>query len=840
MSTTSSNSQTTSSPKFTNRLINEKSPYLLQHAHNPVDWYPWGEEAFRKARETQLPIFLSIGYSCCHWCHEMEVSFNDPAIAEIMNKNFVSIKVDREERPDVDRVYMQFVTATTGHGGWPLSVWLTPDLHFIFGGTYYPPEDRWGSLGFPSVLKKISHLWSSRKDEIVNKGKYISEMLSQSLEQDRDDDSTATATGTGLGTGMGSLLQQPSSPSSFSKEHSLVLNPVKAREALEAGFQKFEELFDAEHGGFGDAPKFPRPTVFNFLYTMYVLYLEESQKLKLQSATGFISLSGADKKRLSADERHTAHALKMCLVSLDAMYSGGLYDHIGGGFHRYSVDEYWHVPHFEKMLYDQSQLVMAYTTAYQLTHNSNYEQIVRDTLAYVLRELTSVQGAFLSAEDADSLPTATSSKKKEGAYYTWTYKEIVSLLDDSDGDTASTSTSTSTTTSSSSSSSTSTSTSTSTPTSTFTQSSKNPVVSNSTLFNYVYDIKPNGNIRRVSDPHGDLIGLNHLYLAHTLQETADHFQLPLATVVERVETCRQRLFGVRSVRPRPHLDDKVIAAWNGYMLSALTRAGGVFREPLYIQAARKAANFIIEHMIDKSTGQLVRTWRDGAPSTVGGFLSDYAAVIQGLLDLYDVDGDVLWLQWSTKLLNKQIELFYDSHKGGFFTSSTVDPNIILKMKIEEDNAEPAGNSLSVLNLLKLAHITSKDSYKEMAIRTLATYEYYITKAPTAVPLMLTALQCLHSPIVQVIIVGKEKDSTAAQFSEVVLSHYMPFRVVIHLDDTENGRYLWDKIPSLEEFSPLHGKTTAYVCKDYACLAPITTVEELEKALGGSHAVPMSP
>src|SRR6266581_9408802 len=472
------------SPQFTNRLAHEKSPYLLQHAHNPVDWYPWGEEAFAKARRENKPIFLSIGYSTCHWCHVMaHESFENEETAAIMNREFVNIKVDREERPDVDRVYMTFVQATTGGGGWPMSVWLTPDLKPFVGGTYFPPVDRYGQPGFTKVLERIAAAWKQDHEKIAEQGSKLLEALRES---------------------------QNAQPEAAAKIDD---------QLFQTAYEQLSRSFDDKEGGFGTAPKFPRPVSLNFLTRFYT----------------------RDPKSESGK-----HALEMDLVTLRKMAAGGMHDHLGGGFHRYSVDRYWHVPHFEKMLYDQAQLAITYLDAFQMTQNRQYESVARDILDYVARDMTSKEGGFFSAEDADSrvvggIDDPGHAKTAEGAFYVWTKKEIDEAL----GDTAE-------------------------------------------IFNFHYGMQSHGNAPEGSDPHDEFRGKNILIERHTIGETAEHFRDTEEQIAKSLAQSREKLLAIRSKRPRPHLDDKIIAAWNGLMISAFARAAQVLDEPRYLESATRA------------------------------------------------------------------------------------------------------------------------------------------------------------------------------------------------------------------------------------------------------------
>src|SRR5437773_10003106 len=525
--------QTPARSEHTNRLAHEKSPYLLQHAHNPVDWYPWGEEAFGKARRENKPIFLSVGYSTCHWCHVMaHESFESEDVATIMNREFVNIKVDREERPDVDRVYMTFVQATTGGGGWPMSVWLTPDLKPFVGGTYFPPEDRYGQPGFKEVLERIATAWKENHDKIVEQGGQI----------------------------VAALHDSQSRPAGENK-----IDPG----ILGAAYQQLDRSYDPKEGGFGNAPKFPRPVTLNFLMRFY-----------------------------ARDPKSDAgkHALEMALFTLRKMAAGGMHDHIGGGFNRYSVDRYWHVPHFEKMLYDQAQLAIAYLDAFQITKDKQYESVARDILNYVAHDMTSKEGGFFSAEDADSpvvgIDDPGHKKTAEGAFYVWTKKEI----DDALGDSAE-------------------------------------------VFDFHYGVQAHGNAPEGSDPHDEFRGKNILIERHTIAETARHFKKSEAEIAKVLAQSRQKLFVIRAQRPRPHLDDKIIAAWNGLMISAFARAAQVLDDPHYLEIAMRAARFLRTNLYDEKSKLLYRNYR-GSRSGVEGFADDYAIVVQGLLDLYEASFNV--------------------------------------------------------------------------------------------------------------------------------------------------------------------------------------------------------
>src|SRR6184192_2976471 len=585
-------------PEHTNRLAQEKSPYLLQHAHNPVDWYPWGKEAFAKARSENKPIFLSIGYSTCHWCHVMaHESFENEEVAATMNREFVNIKVDREERPDVDRVYMTFVQATTGGGGWPMSVWLTPDLKPFVGGTYFPPEDRYGQPGFKKVLERIAAAWKQGHDKIAEQGGRI----------------------------VAALRESQAGAAGESKIDAKI---------LDAAYEQIASSYDPKEGGFGNAPKFPRPVTLNFLTRFY--------------------------ERCPSSESGK-RALEMDLFTLRKMAAGGMHDHPGGGFHRYSVDRYWHVPHFEKMLYDQAQLAVAYLDAFQITHDPQMESVARDILDYVARDMTSKEGGFFSAEDADSPVVAGignpgHSQNAEGAFYVWTKKEI----DDALGDAAE-------------------------------------------IFDFHYGVQAHGNAPEGSDPHDEFRGKNILIERHTISETARHFKKSEAEIAKVLAQSRQKLFVIRAQRPRPHLDDKIIAAWNGLMIFAYARAAQVLDDPHYLEIAMRAARFLRTNLYDEKSKLLYRNYR-GSRSGVEGFADDYAFVVQGLLDLYEASFNVEWLKFATELQAIQDRLLFDDKNGGYFSTSGKDKSVVLRMKDDNDSAEPAASSIAeqiVLHSLQL-------------------------------------------------------------------------------------------------------------------------------------------
>ena len=589
-----------------NALASEKSPYLLQHARNPVAWHPWGKAAFEKARSEDKPIFLSVGYSTCHWCHVMaHESFEDPAVAAVMNELFINVKVDREERPDVDRVYMTFVQATTGSGGWPMSVWLQPDLKPIAGGTYFPPDDRYGRRGFLSVCRAIAHAWRDEREKVLAQGERIVASLRDYARPAPVEARTASDSAPGL------------------------------QETLRAAAAALEAGFDPEWGGFGNAPKFPRPVTLSLL-------------LRIAARFGW--------------ERPEQEELRrMILITLDRMAAGGMHDHLGGGFHRYSVDRFWHVPHFEKMLYDQAQLAVVYLEGYQISGREGYARVARDILAYVRRDLSSPEGGFYCAEDADSLLVHGQPEHAEGAFYVWTSAEIEEALTAEEAD----------------------------------------------AFCKHYDVEAEGNAPEGSDPHGEFTGKNILFQRRPAPENA----------AALLASARAKLLKVRARRPRPHLDDKIVTAWNGLMISAFARASQVLDNPAYLDDAVRAADFLRRHLYREEDGILLRSYREG-PAPVEGFADDYAFLIQALLDLYEAGFDPAHLYWARRLQAKQDELFYDPAEGGYFAVSERDTSVLLRLKEDHDGAEPSANSVSALNLARLSAMTGKG--RTSSIRAEAT------------------------------------------------------------------------------------------------------------------------
>ncbi|XP_057246668.1 uncharacterized protein LOC104899065 isoform X2 [Beta vulgaris subsp. vulgaris] len=735
-------SSSASSHKHTNRLASEHSPYLLQHAHNPVNWYPWGDEAFQEARRRDVPIFLSIGYSTCHWCHVMEVeSFESEEVAKLLNDWFVSIKV-----------YMTYVQALYGGGGWPLSAFLSPDLKPLMGGTYFPPDDNYGRPGFKTVLRKVKEAWESKRDVLIKSGSFAIEQLSEAL----------------------------STKARLDK-----LPDGLPEEALNLCAEQLTGTYDSVNGGFGSAPKFPRP-----VETQLMLY--HSKKMRDFG------------KGARADD-----GSQMVYFTLQCMAKGGIHDHVGGGFHRYSVDEYWHVPHFEKMLYDQGQLVNVYLDAFAITRDLQYSNVARDVLDYLRRDMIGQEGEIFSAEDADSAETEGAARKREGAFYVWSTEEIEDIL----GELA-------------------------------------------TLFKEHYYVKSTGNcdLSRMSDPHNEFRGKNVLIERSSTEALAKKQGMSIEKYLETLGMCRKKLFDVRSKRPRPHLDDKVIVSWNGLTISSFSRASKILKAeseglehyfPVvgsnpseYIQVAEKAAYFIRSHLYDEEMKRLQHSFRNG-PSKAPGFLDDYAFLISGLLDLYECGGSIKWLEWAAELQGTQDELFMDKVGGGYFNTPGEDPSVLLRVKEDHDGAEPSGNSVAAINLVRLASFFSQaqsDQYRQNAERLLATFETRLKDMPMAVPLMCCAADMLAVPSrKQVVLVGCK---TSTQFdSMLVAAHaaYDPNKTVIHIDpsDPEEMNF-WEakntKIASMARGSFSEDKAVALVCQNFSCKPPVSDPASLQALL----------
>jgi hypothetical protein len=710
-----------------NRLSSEKSPYLLQHAGNPVDWYAWGDDALAAARREDKPIFLSVGYSTCHWCHVMaHESFEDPEIAAILNEQFISIKVDREERPDVDRVYMAFVQATTGSGGWPMSVWLMPDGRPFYGGTYFPRRSQWGRPGFANLLRELARLWREERGRVEGAAEGVIEHLAAA--------SAATTA-----------------------------RNVPDAAALDVARDDLLASHDERYGGFGGAPKFPRPSELLFL-------------LREHRRTG-------DDAALDA----VAHTLR-------AMAAGGMRDHIGGGFHRYSVDGQWRVPHFEKMIYDQAQLVVAFLEAGQATGDPSFLDVAADTLGYVQREMTDEGGGFYSAEDADSVPAGEGAGRhaSEGAFYLWTASEVERRLGP-----------------------------------------------DAAAFSARYGVRAEGNA--LSDPQGEFTGRNILYEARPIEAIAGEAGQPADEVRVALQRSRYLLRRVRAERPRPLRDDKILTAWNGLMIAAFARASRVLESSVgrgfslaCLSSARRAAAFIRSRMWDPATGRLLRRFRDGE-AAIDAYAEDYAGLIFGLVELFQADGDPGWLAWAVELQRRQDALFWDGSGGGWFNTTGQDETVLLRLKEEYDGAEPAASSMSVLNLISLSHLGALPDDTALRIeRTFGMFEPRLTRMSRAVPLMLAALSTWHARMSEVVIVGPRDDAATADLLRAVDSGYQPFVMLVRVDaGGDRASELAGLMPWIGGYTMRDGRPTAYVCRDFVCDEPTTDPAELAARLAGT-------
>lgn len=698
-----------------NLLLEETSPYLLQHAYNPVQWFPWGNTAFEKAQNEDKPIFLSIGYSTCHWCHVMEQeSFENDTIAAVLNKAFVPVKVDREERPDIDRLYMTYVQATTGSGGWPMSVWLTPELKPFFGGTYFPPDDRYGKPGFRSLLLSIERTWKQDRKRLV-------------LAAD-------------------SIIQQLETLSVHMPEQM----PL-TEQAFHDTAQMFSRQFDRTYGGFGEAPKFPQPSILQFLLA-YTFHTGNSQ------------------------------AGEMALLTLRQMASGGIHDLLGidgkggGGFARYSTDARWHVPHFEKMLYDNAQLAVVAIEAFQFTRESNYADIAKDILNYVLCDMTDGEGGFFSAEDADSYPARKSNSKKEGAFYTWTRKEIEEALDPLESD----------------------------------------------IFCYVYGVESGGNA--LDDPHLEFTGRNILFVKNDIETAAEQFSRTPATVRAFIAGAREKLYKARNDRPRPHLDDKILTSWNGLMITALSKASVALHNADYLEAAVKAADFILDNLYNKTDGRLLRRYRNGKAG-IEGKADDYAFFIQGLLDLYEASFETRYLIRAAKLMEKQVELFFDDASGGFFNAASDDHSIPLRMKEDYDGAEPSPNSVNVITLYRLADMADREDFRKIAEKTIGYFSKALKENGRQLPYMLKAAMLPHYGTRQIILADNLNSKKMEAFRKTLGSMYLPDSVVMHVSEESK-----ENTPFMESLARQSTEPVAYVCTNHTCHLPVTDVESLKKLL----------
>ncbi|HWJ03586.1 MAG TPA: thioredoxin domain-containing protein [Verrucomicrobiae bacterium] len=683
----------TANDKIPNRLSQEKSPYLLQHAYNPVNWYPWGEAAFQEAKEKNKPVFLSIGYSTCHWCHVMErESFEDQEVADLLNSHFVSIKVDREERPDIDHIYMSVCQAMTGHGGWPLTVVMTPEQKPFFTGTYFPKHSRMGMPGLMDILKQISSRWESNRDDLLGIGNEVSEAIQGHL-----------------------LTAEPGELSQYT---------------LDQAYELLEKNFDAKFGGFGKAPKFPTPHNLAFL-------------LRYHKSSG------------------KPRALAMVETTLMSMAAGGIYDHVGFGFSRYSTDRQWLVPHFEKMLYDNALLAWVLLETYQVTKNTEYARRAQEIFTYVLRDMTSPEGGFYSAEDADS-------EGVEGKFYVWEPVEIRTLLGEELG----------------------------------------------SLYCQAYDITPQGNFEGKNIPN---------LIKADWHRLAQEHRLTLPELKHQMSVARGKLFQAREQRIHPHKDDKILTSWNGLMIAALAKGSQVLNQPEYSNAAAKAVRFLLDNLVN-SAGRLLARYRDGE-AAYPAYVDDYAFLIWGLLELYEATFEISYLKQALSLNAQLLELCWDSEAGGLFMYGKDSEQLITRPKEVYDGATPSGNSVAALNFLRLARITGQTDLEEMTGQIFHAFAGTIGNYPAGYTFMLNALWFALAPGKEIVIAGDHAQEQTKQMLEVVRARFLPEAVVMF-----HSPGLTELIPSLAEQKSLAGQSTAYVCENFACQAPVTEAKELANLL----------
>jgi len=694
--------------KHYNRLKLEKSPYLLQHADNPVDWYAWGPEAFEKARKENKPIFLSIGYSTCHWCHVMaHESFENPEVARLMNEVFICIKVDREERQDIDNIYMRVCQMMTGSGGWPLTILMTPDKKPFFAGTYIPRESNHGRLGMLDLIPRIKEVWDAQHDEIIKSADQITEKLN--------------------------MIAQSSSGSELDKS------------TLKAAYEQLNGKYSEQYGGFGNAPKFPSPQNLLFL-------------LRYWQSTN--------------DEK----ALRMVVKTLQSMQNGGIYDHIGFGFHRYSTDSHWLVPHFEKMLYDQAMLAMAYIEAYQVTGIKEFAETAKEIFTYVLRDMTDKEGGFYSAEDADS-------EGVEGKFYVWTEDEIRQIQKGDEAD----------------------------------------------LIINVYSIDKIGNFR--DEATGENTGANILHLDKSLTEVAFKNKESVDGLKERVGVARQKLFAARDKRVHPHKDDKILTDWNGLMIAALAKGAQAFNEPKYAEAAKRAADFILTDM-RREDGRILHRYREGHTAILAN-VDDYSFLIWGLLELYETVFDVDYLQAALDLNSEMIKYFWDEQDGGFYFTAEDAEELIVRQKEIYDGAIPSGNSVAVSNLFRLSRITANTDFEDKANKIMLAFSKDVESAPSGYTQMMVALGFGIGPSYEIVIVGNPEADDTKDMLNSLGKHFIPYKVVLLKPAGQETADITRIAEYTEYHSSFDGKATAYVCLDFACKMPVTNTEEMLKLLNVS-------
>ncbi len=689
-----------------NRLASEKSPYLLQHAQNPVDWYPWSEEAFVKAAKEDKPVFLSIGYSTCHWCHVMErESFEDEEVAGILNKYFVSIKVDREERPDIDKVYMKTCVLMTGSGGWPLTILITPQKQPFFAGTYLPKRSRRGMPGLVDLLGNIAELWTEDRSKLVSTAESVTEHLIDYVQVEQQEEK---------------------------------LTEIVFDEA----FIRLLDSFDSNHAGFGTSPKFPSPHNLLFLLRYW-------------------------------KKKGRPQALEMVEKTLQKMRLGGIYDQVGFGFHRYSTDARWLVPHFEKMLYDQAMMILAYIEAFQATGKKEYRETAEEILEYVLRDMTNPKGGFFSAEDADS-------EDQEGKFYVWTEAEIKHVLKE-----------------------------------------------NADLVIEVFNVSKEGNY--YDEIREARMGKNILHLRKSLRELSLELGVKYEDLTSILRDARQKLFEARENRIHPLKDDKILTDWNGLMVAALAKGAQVFNSTRLSKAAETAVAFILQKL-QRGDGRLIHRYRDGE-TAVDGNLDDYAFLIWGLIELYEATFALKYLREALRLQDDMLKHFWDKEGGGFFFTSDDSEKLLIRYKEFRDGAIPSGNSVALLNLVRLARMTGKANYEENAAALAKASTSYKEGTPSLNTMFMTAWDFLVGPAYEVVIVGDQSSKETRNMLQAIRTRFIPNKVILF--KKVNDKSLESLASFTKEMKAVDTTTTAYICVNFACRSPATNVEEVMKAFSDS-------
>ena len=691
--------------KTTNKLAFEKSPYLLQHAENPVNWYPWGDEAFKKAQEENKPIFLSIGYSTCHWCHVMaHESFEDAEVAKLMNEAFISIKVDKEERPDIDKMYMTVCQLMTNSGGWPLTIIMTPDKKPFFAGTYFPKVSRFGGIGLIDLIKRVKDLWKNKKDEAYKASEKITNAL------------------------LDITVENPG---------------LKIDEkTLQSAFKVLSSRYDVRNGGFGGAPKFPTPHNLLFL-------------LRFWKRTG------------------NKDALTMVEKTLRAMRNGGVYDHIGFGFHRYSTDPEWLVPHFEKMLYDNALLAIAYLEVYQATKNPDYSKTAIEIFTYILRDMRSPEGGFYSAEDADS-------EGEEGKFYVWSSTEIEKILDKDEAD----------------------------------------------LIKKVFNIEDAGNY--LEEATNKKTGANIIHLKESIVNLSDQFNFTEQELRVKLELIREKLFNVRAERIHPHKDDKILTDWNGLMIAAFARGARVLCEPMYLKVAKQAIEFILSNL-RKPDGRLLHRYRDGN-NEIDAYLDDYAFLIWGLLELYESTFDTFYLKTAIDLNKTQIEHFWDENIGGFFFTADYGEKLLTRQKEIYDGAVPSGNSVSMLNLLKLAQLTWDHDLEQKADYLNRVFAESVKNNTTAYSNLMVAIDFALGPTYTVVIAGDTNSEDTKEMLDAIRENFIPNKSLIFLPTEQSSPEILEIAEFAKYYEQVDGKTAAYICINQTCKPATNQINKMLEML----------